>query len=799
MTEISESTPATIRSGMLRWAVPFGILCWLLSLDFHFPISASTLDESWQRVLADAVVEERRFGSDFIYTYGPLGHYLAYTTHEDTLAKKIAWEITTKALAVVLLIGMAAGLSPAYRWILLGWSLIACLVSMEAFVLASVFHALVLSYLAFHTDKRGAERWRRQLIPWLLIPFLAAMALAKFTLLVVIFASMVFISLTLLSRGRWKTAIAYPAISLIVVLSLWKGIGQSSREFVTFLQGSSAISSGFAETMGLAAAPGMELLGGFAVVLTIAWVLLALFHRGLSGREWIQRLLPVAIPGCFGYVAWKHGFVRADSHVLIFFAFLPFLYLGLSRILLPIPSWKPAWEGLGATAIVVSVAGLLLGRPDFSELPLQQLERNLTTLAASGDTIEDLRREQRREDRRNALPRIQETVQRAKVDAFGDRQGYVLANRLKYRPRPIFQSFSAYNETLIDWNAPYFGSSDRPEFVLTEIFPIDGRFPSLADSKVLHALLTTYAPRFREGPFLLLEASDEFPIDPETGSLAHTISGRLGEPLEIPPLPENTLWWAEIDAAPSLSGRIRSFVHRPQSLRLTVEAPLPEGVNREYRFEPAFGKAGFWLSPLLLTTHDLTRFYRGEDLPSPTAITISPENSKGSGAFRDSITLRLFAAPLPATSRAWSGPDADQALYFELGAVPESGETLGVGFVKDTQVALVSVPGSLEFSVPSEATRLSGSFGMTAESFIGEERSDGAVFRVLHRNAEDDSATVLLERTLSPNRFPADREIQSFQLDLPTAGSGSILLEADPGPAGESTADTAGWGELEFE
>ena len=96
------------------------------------------------------------------------------------------------------------------------------------------------------------------------------------------------------------------------------------------------------------------------------------------------------------------------------------------------------------------------------------------------------------EHTRDQLPMLCQTIGTNTVDIFGQDQAYAWFNHLNYRPRPVFQSYSAYNATLMQINERFYASSAAPEYVLFDFTPIDKRFPPLEDAWALRTLLADY-------------------------------------------------------------------------------------------------------------------------------------------------------------------------------------------------------------------------------------------------------------------------------------------------------------------
>src|SRR5205085_1685863 len=84
-----------------------------------------------------------------------------------------------------------------------------------------------------------------------------------------------------------------------------------------------------------------------------------------------------------------------------------------------------------------------------------------------------------------SLPRTRAVVGDAPVDLFSYSQGVLLLNDLNYRPRPIFQSYSAYTSYLAAVNAHHYRGGAAPEFVLLNLQPIDHRPATAEDGPAL--------------------------------------------------------------------------------------------------------------------------------------------------------------------------------------------------------------------------------------------------------------------------------------------------------------------------
>jgi len=91
------------------------------------------------------------------------------------------------------------------------------------------------------------------------------------------------------------------------------------------------------------------------------------------------------------------------------------------------------------------------------------------------------------------MPALKLLVGHDTVDIIGHEQGSAIFNGLNFRPRPVFQSYSAYSEALLKLNEHYYRSDRAPEFVLQKIQTIDERLYGLDDSLVTRHLYRHYS------------------------------------------------------------------------------------------------------------------------------------------------------------------------------------------------------------------------------------------------------------------------------------------------------------------
>src|SRR5262249_55861946 len=92
--------------------------------------------------------------------------------------------------------------------------------------------------------------------------------------------------------------------------------------------------------------------------------------------------------------------------------------------------------------------------------------RDLDILRQPGGWRNGLHQERARLAGAYALPRIKACVRDAPVDLISYEQGLVFLNQFHWRPRPVFQSYTAYTPYLLSANARFFQGPKAPAYLI---------------------------------------------------------------------------------------------------------------------------------------------------------------------------------------------------------------------------------------------------------------------------------------------------------------------------------------------
>lgn len=109
-------------------------------------------------------------------------------------------------------------------------------------------------------------------------------------------------------------------------------------------------------------------------------------------------------------------------------------------------------------------------------------------------------------------------------------------------------------------------------------------------------------------------------------------------------------------------------------------------------------------------------------------------------------------------------------------------------------------PSSLVYRLPAGGGALRGGYGFKPAAYASTNPAptDGAEFIIRWRPANGGEA-VLLRRLLRPREVLADRDRQSFRVELPGGPGGELELAILPGPADSATSDWTYWSDLLLE
>jgi len=608
---------------------------WLALLVLPIAVPFHSLDSSWYALLAHGWREALQAGTQQVFTYGPLGWLLTPAPGFDAdlfATKVIGIGAAMLAVAVVL---TAFVQSMPDRSVRIGMALVVlCLAPLlqdGVYVLATLAASALL-----------LARERIAVAGACLVGVLLAVAgLVKFSYLVLALPCVAgFVAVAWYQRS-WRIAAVVAGSFLGAFVLAWILAGQRLAGIASYLENAAEIAAGYHDVMGT---PGGGLQVGLAVACVLLLAGLCLSTARARPRTSSHTALG-AVTLAVVLLTWKAGFVRQDdAHVRIFFGMAT---LAPFALLAGVRKTHRRWSAAAATAAaVIAIIGMqtALGRDgrlwQTPVLLAQRLLGNARALAAP----QRFAAEQAEQWRKLAAAMPLEATRRAlgggSIDAFGHEQGIVLANSLRLRHRPVFQSYSAYTPALQEMNAACYEAPDGPDCVLFALQPLDGYFPTVADSQALLALFAGYDPQFVERDFVLLRRK---PVVRRRADLAQQVvsegTAEIGTWVEVEATP-GAVHLLSLDVGYSALGRLQGLALRPP--RLFLEVRLADGTQQRFRIAPAIVRAPFLLDPLVRETREFLALCHGEPLPRVQAFRVG-NSAGGSRGFASRFGVRLLA------------------------------------------------------------------------------------------------------------------------------------------------------------
>jgi len=745
------------------------------------------LDASWRMSLGWFFHQGLQMGRDVVFTYGPLGFLMGRTYSGLQFGSLVLWQVLSAAVFAALIIAGARDLRGPGRvvyflfFILLGVSYEDAL-HMIAIALAG----WELVRLADREIRAGAA---------LLALLLALLAIVKFTNLMLAAACVAAAAGYALWLGRRRAAAALAGWFAGGYLGLWILCGQNPLNLPRYLLTSLEVSSGYQEAMGLPTPPDAFWKGVTVLVLLVVYALVYL----ASHPDRPRALANGGILAALVYLNWKHGFVRADGHMIGFFfcALLPIV--GFPALLADGPRWRRLQRLLLVPAGVLCVAGTydaLSGAVRYAPGSLQdKVWDNVSHVLnwhAYRQTFDNRLAEQKQA---TDLARVRATVGRATIDVLGYEQAVALFNGLNYQPRPVFQSYSAYTPRLARLNEEFYASPRAPQFALLKLETIDGRLAALDDSRLLNRFLHDYAYQFSEKGFQLWRRRDA-PADAATiePRRLRTVVTALNTPCALGDLADQHVW-ATIDLPYSLLGRLRDAVYKPPLVKLVLEQQ--DGTRAEFRLPLQQGRTGFMLNPVVTDVSDLMNFAGGKPdrWVRSLSVDVAPEDRR---YFARRARVGFFALT-PSTAGAAFFQHALQERFWLFKSYPVSFQAFTTPSeveIGGRKALVMHAPSEMVFVLPRGAREVTGAFGYPAGAYENGGRTDGAIFRVLWDRGG--APTVLFSRELKPRDNPADRGLQPFRVDLSEVSGGQLRLEVSPGKYNDTGWDWTAWTAIEI-
>jgi hypothetical protein len=547
------------------------------------------LDVSWNGGLAMAVHDQLQWGTEIVFTYGPLGFLTGPTIWYQGSG------LLNFAYHAALFVGLCMTLVWALRR-LVGPLPAFAIAFLIVTVLPVVEQSLVVAALLCMRALEG-ERSERVLAALVVggATFGAIEVLIKLSAGPVIAAFFLIALIGL--RARWWQVAAYLALLAAEMLMLWLVTGQSVGEIPEFLRNTAEIVSGFSEAM--IASPdvaGWKVTVGTAIAVVVAIALVVASARG-SYRDERARWWGVGLAALAAFTVFKEGVVRTDAaHLSLFFSTACILWIGL-------PWAKQRWQWMLAGVAAIVAIGWPV-RPEGQVNYLDPVANLKQVFEQTRNVLSPSRQRDLLASGRSTMTSIYRLEPRTLAALRGHTVaiepweiGVAWAYDLEWQPLPVFQNYSAYTSRLDRLNAEALESPEGPERLLREnvalVYPefptrgIDNRFPGWDPPEQARAALCNFAVEHETERWqVLARTPDRCGPSRPLGSA----EASPGEAVEVPAPGPGEVVWARVEGV-EVGGveRLLSFLGHARSRHAIVNG------ETSYRLVPGTAADGLML------------------------------------------------------------------------------------------------------------------------------------------------------------------------------------------------------------
>jgi len=614
----------------------------LLSIPVVLLAPGGGLDISWIQVLNRASVLRWQFGSDIVFTHGPLNVLAVPLVVPETFWLMIAFRLLYGGLMGWATFRIArrarAPLWAAPLALLIVVPILDAPDTIDPMFLVAPFAWLCLGLFFRDPDD--------SVMTYVFSTMVAAVALIKYTFFVVAVAVACLLAFDRVARQQRMPWWSFTFAAALLVF--WVLAGQPLAGLLAWIGTGMEVSAGYSGAMSTPLQPGdaTEVLGfcvGALLLLTVAgWIFVRHQERG------IWSAVPLIGFALILFTHFKAGFVRHDIHAVNALLAMPAFGLAVWALC---ADALPRLRGLMVGGLLVILclwcsAYGILHRMGWSSLVdyftsfYNGAAVSLVSVSAPGELNEALvavqanaRAAVRAQD---PLPAMSGTV-----DLYSYDQAVVLSHDLNYAPRPIFQSYTAFSDALARRNATSLESA-RPANVLLDAAVIDGRYPSTDDGRSWPVLLAGYDLAGVRGRFAHFVPAAQ-PRQAEMRLLAEATIA-LGQEITLPP--HDVPLWAEIDTEHSAAGSMLDGIFKAPPLYAQVA--LADGGRAEFRIVPSVARGGLLLTPLITTGEGLAMLALGRPFPPTHEVLSIQLRSDGAWAYRPTVRIRLYTLAITA-------------------------------------------------------------------------------------------------------------------------------------------------------
>ena len=382
------------------------------------------------------------------------------------------------------------------------------------------------------------------------------------------------------------------------------------RDVYRYLHTALEITSGYSSAMSIIG-PMPELVLGLICLGSIIFYCLGKARLHLQTPRLAVYFLSIIL---FCWFSFKHGFVRQDAHALLFFntSLIVACIILLARYFLSNATFnalsqkRSIWEILMLwiaifLSVIYLIAPNLVGR-EVGQLSLPPLLPNSVirrvryTSNPYGNYLISQELSQSNLEKADLGDSVRDIVGFESVDIITWDIVRAEKNNLNWRPRPVFQSYSAYTDFLDIKNLESFQSNPR-KYLIYDFKTIDKRHPFFDEPRTLRYILCNYnrvsLPEKSNSPLLLNKLSSGSRCVADKPLISQSVDWNV--PISVDRI-DSGFTTLEVKVSYTLLGKIYKLLFRAPPTYIKVQYD-DDSISR-YRFIPENAEGGLVINPL---------------------------------------------------------------------------------------------------------------------------------------------------------------------------------------------------------
>ncbi|MEP6611121.1 MAG: hypothetical protein ABJA76_04535 [Mucilaginibacter sp.] len=560
------------------------------------------LDVSWKMTLDYAITKHWIWGKDIVYTYGPLANLSTRTGQGLPVWAMLLFD----GFLIVNFYFVFADFIKSNVNKLLAVAILICALLLVNTCFGSDT-AWVLLFFIIYWMVKTFNNPRQQYIATLIVLTILAFYIKMNTgLIAMVLLCGHFVNLVVCKKISWVMLIGWciAFFTLIVMSAVLLHVS-----IFNYITGSLEMIKGYNDVMYLDESHNVIQIGLYVLFLAmLAWFLYKLWQQ-LKEKKY--SLIIYTIAGIiFIFLLQKQAILRNDrQHSYEYFSFAPLI------LLCNFFSAENQKRQLKySLAIMLFALGFVLYN--------RGLAYSLNTRGAAPVTyikqLIDYNPEAHvyQPGKRQVPKKLLDIIGNKTVDVFPWDSEYAIENKLNYKPRPVFQSFSAYTEALEKINYDYF-VKQAPNFLIYDYDAIDNRYPFNDESLVNLFILRNYtvADTFTSNQRQRLVLQRKFKTAPLQFNhiLQHAFS--LNDTIMVP-----NFNFIRLDIQYNLPGRIKAFVNRPPHVQISYMRA--DGKWFTCKTSPEMLKSGLYVGNFISENGDFLSLIMGKPVTAVKKIKL---------------------------------------------------------------------------------------------------------------------------------------------------------------------------------